>query len=232
MSTDFFDSDLRSEPRGPILPVGDAVIRPADTISSRAISKLVEQKQERTTQMAGAVQEIELLRQRQRELELEKEKLEQLARKQEIYEKNKREVVGQLDRSLLQFEKQAAEAMQAADLIATVRRTYEECLQEVQLINENSWGGQNFEDDLNRALAVVEEAQTQYKKGMSKVSAHSWFRPAGPAEVVGVEPSLLPTVPSSSFLFWLKAGTAFCLPLVLVVVICFVVWLVTSGTVP
>ncbi|MDA0578366.1 MAG: hypothetical protein O3B24_09740 [Verrucomicrobia bacterium] len=232
MGTDFFDHDLRADKRVPSAATDDGIEQTPDTISAHAISRLVVQKHDRSTQVAGAVQEIELLRQRQRELEMEKESLEALTLKQETYEREKRDVVEKLERSLVVFDKQAAEAMRAAELIAAVRKRFDESLQEIAQIDENAWPTTGFVGELNKALAVVEEVQSQYKKGMSKVSASSWFRASEVAAVSdGSRSEGGPAVPLR-FGFWLKAGLAFSLPVIVVLLACLAVWLVTQGAQP
>lgn len=231
MGTDFFDHDLHSERRVPPVAADDSEPGP-DTISAHAISRLVVQKHERTNQMAGAAQEIELLRLRQRELEKEKEALENLTNKQETYEKTKQDVLEALERSLVMFDKQAAEAMRAADLIATVRKRFEESLQEIRGIDENGWVGQGFDGELTKALAVVEQAQAQYKKGMSKVTASSWFRASESAALEAAEPAVAGLAGQQGFGAWLKAGVAFSLPIVVVIIGCFVAWVLMAGGKP
>lgn len=225
MSTDFFDHDLRVDHRTPARAPDDGGEPVRDTISSRAISRLVEQKQERTTQVAGAVQEMELMRLRQRELEQEKDKLEALTRKQESYEQAKRSTAEQLERASVLFDKQAADALRAAEVLSTIRKQFEDCLQEIQQIDENRWGTDAFEVELNKAIAIVDHAQTQYKQGVSKVNAVSLTKSA-PAEI---EPASLLSPKPESFVTWVKMGLAFSLPLMMVVVVCFLVWLLLSG---
>lgn len=229
MSTDFFDSDLRRDQRVPAVAAPESVEQPPDTISAHAISRLVLEKHERTTQMAGAVQEIELLRSRQRELEKEKDNLEALTRKQETYEREKREVVANLERSLVMLDKQIGEAMRAADLMTAVRQRFDESLQELKQINENSWHASQFEMELNKAAVVVDQALGQYKNGLSKVNASGWFRAAAATAAVEFEPGLGATSHPKGFRDWLVAGLAFSLPLILLIAVCFGTWLALSG---
>ncbi len=224
MSTDFFDGDLRPEGRGVTVPLSEAISRGGDTISSRSISRLVEQKQGRASQMVGTAQEIELLRLRQRELEQEKEKLETLARKQEKYESQKREILDQLERSLVQFDKQSGDALRAAETLTAVRATFDDALGGIREIVEESWDARQFEDELNRACLVVENARETYRKGMTKINALGWLRGAAgeaSAEFMG-DPVATPR--SGTFTFWLKAGMAFSLPMMIFLLLAFGLW--------
>lgn len=229
MGTDFFDADLRTENRAATVPLVDTVSRVGDTISSRSISRLVEQKQERSTQMAGAAQEIELLRLRQRELEQEKEKLELLARKQDTYEKSKRELVENLERCAVQLEKQSAETLRASEVSSAVRRTFLDALQDLRSIAEDTWDPKDFEEALSHACAVVDSGQDQFKKGMSKVAALGLGRIQAPALEGEPESALVPKARSGDFSYWLKAGLAFTLPLMAFLLICYGLWLLING---
>ncbi|MCE9613662.1 MAG: hypothetical protein K8T26_05255 [Lentisphaerae bacterium] len=229
MSTDFFDNDLRRDQRVPAVAAPESTDQPADTISAHAISRLVLEKHERTTQMAGAVQEIELLRTRQRELEKEREHLESLTRRQESYEREKRESIANLERSLVLLDKQISEAMRASELMTSVRQRFEESLHEIKQIDENNWNGVQFETELNKAAVVIDQAQEQFKKGMSKVNSSGWFRAAAIAPVSDFEVSGNAHARPESFRYWLKAGLAFSLPLMVVIALCFVAWLVLGG---
>lgn len=229
MSTDFFDADLKAESRAVPVPLADTVSRVGDTISSRAISRLVEQKQERSSQMAGAAQEIELLRLRQRELEQEKEKLETLARKQDAYEKSKRELVENLERSVMQLEKQGAEALRAVEVSTAVRATFVGVLGDLKAIAEDTWDPKDFEDALGHACAVVDAGGDAYKKGVAKVSALGILRAPTPITASELEPSLMPAGGRpGDFGFWIKAGFAFSLPMMAFALVCFGLWLLLS----
>ena len=230
MGTDFFDEDLVKDERQSGLPLDAKDEVPVRELNSRAIGRLVEQKEERSTRVAGTVEEIERLRMRQLELEREKTELEQLTRKQVEYEKAKRDVIGKLEKHIVLLDKQAVEAARVGDLVATIRARFQETLKDITGIIEEDWPADRFEVELGKAMVRVEEAQSVHRKGISKVRATNWFRDAGdetaaPETTVALPPSR-PGVG-----YWLKAGLAFALPLILTIAACFVAWLFLTGVV-
>jgi hypothetical protein len=164
--------------------------------------------------MANAVHEIQRLRSRQDELEQERTDLESLTGRQDVYERGKREIMVKLEKGVVLLEKQSEETVHAAELLSLVRTRYEDALKDLRQIREDEWQAGDFEREITRAMALVEKAQAVHTKGAGSP------RQEAATSLPGKSPG---------FGYWLQAGIAFSLPLVLVVAACFVAWLFLSG---
>ncbi len=234
MSTDFFDDDLTGANRlKPNSNNEEKKITPVKIGLTSGSSRMVRQKEELTTQVAGAVSEIELLRRRQELLEKEKTDLEELARKQDEYEKGKRDIMEKLERSIILIDKEAERANQMIELLGIMRGRFEDALVELKRISEDNWSDDNFQIELNGALVLVEDAKKLYVKGLAKIDALSWNK--GDGEDGSAVLKELPRGrgdAEKNLAFWVKMGMGITLPLIVVIVILFLVYLVmTSGLV-
>lgn len=218
MDSDFFDDeDKTSEP---------------DDISSHIEpeldeSRLMRQKEELNGRVVIASKEIDLLKRRQNELEARKKHMEEIAKKQSDYEKNKRDIIVQLDRSLILLEKEELQASRLVDLLIDTKTRFKDTLNEIKSIKEEKWSDHDFEEELNKATVLVENAFMLHKKGLSKVDVLSERKKGKIMPAVSYEN--VDVVGGSdtchSFGYWLKAGLAFSLPVMTMIVVLFVVYL-------
>lgn len=212
MSADFFDGDLLKNGR---------VVS-----SDQARERLARQKEDLSGQVAGAVKEIEELRMRQAELEKERSDLEEMARKQEEYERGKRDMMAKLRRSLITLEKEEVQAARMVEIISVIRTKYSDTLVELDRIEESSWTDDNFQMELNKALVLVEDAKSVYRKGMAKIEAASWHKtPEGAPTADGFADIAQQLGVEKGFGYWLKVGLAVSLPLMLCIGVLFVLLL-------
>lgn len=195
-----------------------------------AQARLDRQRRDLSGQVGGAAGEIERLRLKQEELEREKQALQQLARKQEVYERGKREMTEKLSRSVVLLAKEREQAQRMVALLGETRDRFADQLEALERIREDEWVEGDFKDDLEAALAEVEAAKTIYQKALARIEASSWHkggaaRDMAAPESVSTQGGGLPR----GFMFWLKAGLAFSLPLILALTVLFLMSLFTSG---
>jgi TolA-binding protein len=229
MKTDFFDDDLlsgRTRPDSTEDPDGV----PVQALSDTGLTRLVRQREDLHQQVAQAVSEIERLRSRQQMIEKEKSDLEELSRLQADYQAGKDEIIGRLRQSMVLFEKEEGQASRMAELLSVMRGRFSETLNELRAINESEWSETEFATDLRKAMVLVEDAKKTYQKALSKIDAEGWQRQGAPGRAAALADELPHDfgVPRG-FLFWLKAGLAFSIPLGLVLIALFTVWLLTTG---
>ena len=226
MPRDFFDDELRKRP-------GEGGVRAEREDDDGGREVLDRRKEEITSQVADAMSEIERLRRRQMEIEREKEELEELAQRQEAYETGKRRVIEKLKRGCVVLEKEEKQAKQMVELLAMIRARFEDTLEELEAIREEKWVEGNFREELDKGLILVREAEADFQKGMAKIEASSWRRDADDS---GGRRRLADESgwghPEYTFGFWLKAGLAFSLPLILVLVGLFVAGLFLNNVIP
>ncbi len=218
MSTDFFDDDLsRSAADG------------GETTESSTV-RMARQKEQLTNQVADTAEEIERLRMRQEELEHEKTSLEELNRKQDEYERSKKDIIENLSRNVILMEKDEVLANRMVELLSASRARFRDMLAEIRDIKEESWGNSDFEEELDRALALIESARMEYSRAIAKIDAESWQKGAGQAQLATLEEAGRGSLANKSFWFWVKIGVAVSLPMIVILLLVFVgymlnVWL-------
>jgi hypothetical protein len=225
MENDFFDDDVKFAESGTdkVSGLNDVSVVDANLDASR----LMRQKKELDGRVVVAAKEIDLLKRRQNELESRKEHMEEIARKQADYEKNKRDIIVKLDKSLILLEKEELQATRLVDLVADIRSQFKIVLEEIRSIKEEKWGDLEFEEELNKAIVRVENAFMLHKKGLSKVdiiSDRKKIKNAIKADYVDTDFSGKADS-CHSFGYWLKAGLAFSLPVMTMMVVLFVIYL-------
>ncbi len=243
MGTDFFDDDLVRE-REAALKIkldGESVGAPRDghipssrdlpnrPVSDLTLTHLARHKQEVTEQMVDKAQELDRLRARQEELERERRALEEMRHKQEAFDSGRRELKGRLNESLVRLEKETLQTERLGQLLEETRRLFRERLDEVSALNESQWEDEHLLDELNKALVLLDNVRSDYNKAMAKIEA---IHPQG-----AVSSSALPRPLSfgdgaaaapeggRGFGYWLRAGLAFTLPLMVLLVLLLLGWM-------
>lgn len=206
MATSFNDLDLRKHRSGDE-PGPD----------ENAVERLAKQKDEIANKVANAAEEIERLRLRQEELEYAKKALLELNRKQDSYAHGKKEMIASLARSVLQMEKDEVRASRMVELLAATRQQFKGLLSEIRDIREERWAESEFEEELDRSLALIDNSRMVYNKAVAKIDAESWSRGerTGGA-LTALEDGSRHPLAGKGFLFWLKVGIALTLPALVV----------------
>lgn len=240
MTTDFFDDDLvrereaalkiklnheNSAPRDGFIPSSrDLPLRP---VSDLTLTPLARHKQEVSDQMAGKAQELDRLRARQEELERERRALQEVRVKQEAFDSGRRELKEHLQAGLVKMEKDQLEAEQLAEMLEETRRVFRVRLEEVAELSESDWADEHGLDELNQALARLENIRADYNKALARIVAvhpHA-ATPAATLKPLVFDAAASPgTLAQRDFQAWLRAGFAFTLPLLLVVALLALLW--------
>lgn len=181
-----------------------------------AAGRLEKQKEDIADKVANAAEEIERLRLRQDELEYAKKALQELNRKQDNYDHGKKDILASLSRSILQMEKDEVRAARMVELLASTRTKFKDLLAEIHDIHEERWSETEFEEELDRALALIENARMVYNKSVAKIDAESWQRgERGAGPLTPLDGARGRSLADKGFGFWLKVGVAIALPIVL-----------------
>ena len=196
---------------------------------SGSASRLIQQKEQITNKVADTAEEIERLRMRQAELEHEKKSLEEVNRKQDEYARSKKEIIENLSRNIILMEKDEVTANRMVELLSASRARFKEILAEIRNIQEEKWPDDKFEEELDKALALLESARMEYSKSIAKIDAESWNKGDGPAQLATMERVGQGTLANKGFLFWVKLGFAVSIPMIIVVMLIFAVYLWSRG---
>ena len=245
-NTDFFDDDLvkqrdvakriklgpGDEPVGTVGDIQSSDEVPVRPVSDFNLTRMAKHKQDVDEQVVTAMQELERLRARQENLEKEKRDLEEIRRKQEEYEGGKREMVERLNQSLLTLEKDELQASRLAELLGATRKRFKALLADVQGLNDEAWPEEHFRDELNKALAVLEDARMEYNKSMTRIDTLGGTGKTGGSEHPPVifEEGRFHTEAEKSFGHWIKVGFAVSLPLMVVIIVMTVLILILHSS--
>ena len=168
------------------------------------------------------------MRARQEELERERRTLEELRAKQEALDAGRRELKDGLQTSLVKMEKDQLEAERLAELLDETRRVFRERLDEVTALNEDEWADEHLLEELNKALALLENIRSDYNKALARIAAvHPQAAdPAKPLQQLVLDAAGAggASLARRDFRDWLRAGLAFTLPLLILLTLLTLVW--------
>jgi len=203
MGTDFIDNDLASDSG-------------VNSTPETSVARLTRQKEQITNRVADTAEEIERLKMRQDELEHEKTSLEELNRKQDEYARSKKDLIENLSRNIILMEKDEVRANRMVELLDASRSRFRDMLAEIRDVSEEGWGDTDFEEELDKALALIESSRMEFSKAIAKVDAESWQKGGdGQAQLATLDEAGRGSIVNKGFLFWLKVGFAISLPMVL-----------------
>lgn len=230
-NTDFFDDDLVKQrqsarrikmgPGDEPGPGGGAEEGPTRGVSDFNLTRMARHKEQVENNVAHTAQELERLRQRQENLEKERKVLEELRKKQADYERGKQEITERLNQSLIALEKEELKAEQLLEVLGATRKRFRAWLTRIEEINEDQWPEDSFRDELYKALAIVEDTRVDYNKAMSRVEAlmGEERKTSLPNQPVIFDESRVGMDEEKSFSYWLKAGMAASLPIIITLVV-------------
>lgn len=149
-----------------------------------------------------------------RELEMverQRRELEELGRRKEQLEMGRAEMQDKLTRSLVAVEREILEAHSRIGTMEAIQQSFRTHLNMMEQIEVRSPDGSELQRELSIALSAVEDARTEFARVAPKI------RPDlgdGNLDDDGVG-----ALGNRDFLEWLKMGTAFTAPLIVVLVV-------------
>ncbi len=239
MSTDFFDDDLRQR-RGAIrsssVGQGTDIVGPrpdelpARPVSDLNLARMARRREETGASVAGVKQELDRLQRRQTDLEREKQALEEMLQKQDEYDRGRKEMVDRINESLVTLEKLEDRSARLTEIYSGTRHRFAQMLQELEGINDASWTDENFREELNKAVVLIDTVRKEFVKALAAVEAAGgaplpveppYRQPAGARETAAATPT--------GFGTWLKIGLAFSLPAIVVIILVAAIWLALTS---
>jgi len=141
--TDFVDADY-SSPR-------------ATTPATRAPSR-----EELDAQLTGTQQQLAKLKEAQEQLERARAAVEEMRRRRAEFALGRTEMLQSLTRAIGVLQKSEHEARQSAEQMSKSLVGLKEALGNVEQLNEQAWSAENWEQELTRALTLIENARMEY----------------------------------------------------------------------
>lgn len=169
------------------------------------------------SKVKAAQEQLLELRRQQEEIERQKQHLEALRVKQERFVAGKRELVEKIGRSASLVERELYDAQKRVEEFALTHDEFRRHLEILKSLQPEKWHRAQVSEELDSALAAIEDAESDYAKGIRRLHA------MGPQEGVSTgasssDDNLAPAVPSflsnaDDLQTWLRRGFAFTLPL-------------------
>lgn len=177
---------------------------PDDELSSEHLDSQVQKAQE----------QLLALKRQQDHIERQKRELEELSRRQDQLQSGRAEMIEKFTRAIVVLERETYEAQKRVEVLHGIHETFAEHMQYLESLNPKAWEGLDINRELTKALSAVDDARAEYAKSLPKISPQS--SNDGGADPVAVSAGYqLDYAPANEkdFLYWLKSGFAFTLPL-------------------
>jgi chromosome segregation ATPase len=174
--------------------------------------------------VARTQEKLAHLRREQDQLEKQKRELEDLARRQDEFQNGREELLDKLTRGLAFLERQTADAHRRVEQLEGATGNFRTHLSSLDVIDPTRWSQAEAGKELTRALGLLDVARNDYNQARGKLLGPE----ADAADAAGAlgDSRRLAEQP---FLYWLKSGFAFTLPLLIIglmifVILCWRLW--------
>lgn len=164
-------------------------------------------------QVQKAQEQLLHLKRQQEHIEKQKRELEELSRRQEQFQQGKTEMTGNFTRALVVLEREIYDAQKRVEQLKSINESFIQHLSVLESMNPKSWENSDLTKELNRALSAVDDARAEYTRSRAVISAET-NEDVLPASTAGAAPGYSETV-EQGFLYWLKIGAAFTLPILI-----------------
>ncbi|MEP6672926.1 MAG: hypothetical protein ABJF10_27430 [Chthoniobacter sp.] len=164
-------------------------------------------------QVQKAQEQLYALKRQQETIEKQKRELEELSRRQEQLQAGKAEMVDKFTRAVVVLERETYDAKKRVELLASIHESFSAHLDALDSINPKAWEGLDINKELTKSLSVVDDSRAEYSSSLPKISSNKESDGSDPvAASIGYQPEYT-AVEQKDFMYWLKAGFAFTLPL-------------------
>jgi len=172
--------------------------------------------------------ELEKLKRQLEDIEKQKVRLEELKRRQDELENGRADMLDKLTRSMVTVERETEEAQKRLEQLNSIHNSFIQHLRQVDSINPKLWGTAELPMELSKALSMVEDARADYIKAQAKIAVESPSESAPSAAASAFDSSEYGYAEEHGFLYWLKSGFAFTLPLQILGIIGLVLWFLSA----
>lgn len=171
--------------------------------------------------VARTQEKLAHLRREQEMLERQKRDLEDLARRQEEFQNGREELSDKLTRGLAFLERQTSDVHRKVEQLEGATGNFRNHVSALEAIEPTRWSQAEAGKELTRALGLLDVARNDYNQARVKLlgpeaDGSDAVDGAGDSGGMGEQP----------FLYWLKAGFAFTLPLLVIalMIFCILCW--------
>jgi predicted nucleic acid-binding Zn-ribbon protein len=167
-----------------------------------------------TRELAEHQERLLALKRQQDEVESRKRELEELSQRRSELTSGQKSIREKLTRAITLLERAEYDAQREIETIRNTRQSFKEHLGDVEEINTKDWEPNEVDEQLTRALSVIDHAQTSYSQ--SKVKLESISGRLGDKEGIDDDDDESDAnYDSPSFFELIRRGLAFSLPLMI-----------------
>lgn len=180
-------------------------------------------------QVQRAHEQLVVLKRQQEQIEKQKRELEELSKRQEQLQQGKAEMVEQFTRALVVVERETYDAQRRVEQLKGVHESFIQHLDTLEAINPKSWDNLDINKELNRALSAVDDARAEFARSRAAINAESPQEVLPPVMTGDAYQEAFGATAQHEFMYWLKSGFAFTLPLLIFgIVLLFVMFAIFS----
>jgi cell division protein FtsB len=182
------------------------------------------------SQVQKAQEQLLQLKRQQEQIEKQKRELEELSRRQGELERGRAEMTDKFTRSLVVLEREAYDAQKKVDQLRATRESFAQHLELLETIDPKTWNPADLNKELSRALSAVDDARTEFSQQRSRLQAAS-ATDADEIPLPETSSGMSGLSGSNSFVYWMKIGLAFTLPLIIFGFIALLIffWMAAKG---
>ncbi len=164
-------------------------------------------------QVQRAQEELVALKRKQEQIEKQKRELEELSKRQEQLQQGRAEMVDELTRSLVVLERETYDAQRRVEQLKGIHESFVQHLDILEAINPKNWDNADINKELNRALSAVDDARAEFARSRAALNAEVPKEVLPPAMSSDAYQEMFGAPAEHDFIYWLKSGFAFTLPL-------------------
>lgn len=170
------------------------------------------------SQVQRAHEQLIQLKRQQEQIEKQKRELEELSKRQEQLTQGRAEMVEKFTRALVVLERETFDAQRRVEQLKTIHESYRQHLMILESINPKTWENPEINRELTKSLGAVDDARAEYSKSRAAIN------PETSEDILATTDNGSDAATGSQdFLYWLKSGLAFTLPLVLLGIVLLIV---------
>lgn len=163
-----------------------------------------------------AQDQLRQLRQQEEQIKRQAAELEELTKKEEQFKEGRVDVTEDISRYLSILDRESIEAQRVAEECAASHERLEGHLSNINALHPESWSRADRKAELASALSCIESAEDEIDNLMPLVNSLGAKKSSGGGILKMGSPSMRLTSAThqGNFLYWLRSGFAFSLPLV------------------
>jgi len=172
-------------------------------------------------QLHDAQEKLLELRQQQSVVERQQEELEELQGKQDRFLKGRVDIVERLNKGLTRLDRETFQARKRLEMLDHAKETFTVHLDSIEGFNPEHWSRSELRSELVRATAALEDAEQDYAEAVGRLGLD---RGETLREAISTPPGTSPAPALAApawppMRYWLLAGLAFTLPLVVLLIL-------------